>query len=498
VGGSQVLNVAVGMIRTKAMAIMLGPAGFGLFGLYTAVSSLAQTIAGMGINSSGVREIAAASSKGEPEQIAKTASVLRYVAIVLGVFGAAIMVIFAEKISWVTFNTNNRAASIRWLSFAVFLMLISGAQTALIQGMRRVADLAKVQVIGASAGVLCAIPLVYVYRERGIVPSLICVAITTILTSWWYSRKLSISIRSASHIRVNGRHLRQEIAALLKLGGAFMVSSCTTLGVAYAIRVCILHNLGIASTGLYQSAWTLGGLYVGIILQAMGADFYPRLTAVAQDNGTCNRLTNEQTLIGLVIAGPGVLCSLTLAPLVIALFYSAKFVAAVSILRWVCLGAFLQVISFPMGYMIIAKAERALFVACEISWGIVSVSLAWYLIPRFGLTGAGLTYFLSYVFHCVMIWALVRRLTGFSWSAENVRVGLITLAMIGIGFGGLTLLPAMYGIGLASVATILSSIYSLRILAAFIEPQRVPAPIRRLLTVCGVMHTVPVCTESSI
>ena len=62
VGGSQVLNVAVGMIRTKAMAMMLGPAGFGLFGLYTAVSSLAQTIAGMGINSSGVREIAAASS----------------------------------------------------------------------------------------------------------------------------------------------------------------------------------------------------------------------------------------------------------------------------------------------------------------------------------------------------------------------------------------------------------------------------------------------------
>jgi PST family polysaccharide transporter len=97
-----------------------------------------------------------------------------------------------------------------------------------------------------------------------------------------------------------------------------------------------------------------------------------------------------------------------------------------------------------------------------------------------------------------MIWALVRRLTGFSWSTENVRVGLITIAMIGIGFGGLTLLPAMYGIGVASVAMVLSSVYSLRILAAFIEPQRVPAPIRRVLTACGVMHAIPVCTESSI
>ena len=498
VGGSQLFNVAVGMLRTKAMAVLLGPAGFGLFGLYSAVSALAQTIAGMGINSSGVREIAAASSQGEAEQIAKTALVLRYVAIFLGISGAALMAIFAKDISWATFNTREHAVSLRWLSIAVFLLLISGAQTALIQGMRRVADLAKIQVLGSITGVLCAIPLVYVCRERGIVPSLICVAATTTLTSWWYSRKISRSIRAASQIRVSARGVRREAAALLKLGLAFMVSSCTTLGVAYAIRVSILHNLGIEATGLYQSAWTLGGFYVGIILQAMGADFYPRLTAVANDNQTCNRLVNEQTLIGLVIAGPGVIGSLALAPLVIALFYSAKFVAAVSILRWVCLGAFLQVISFPMGYVIIAKAERAIFVACEIAWGVVSVGLAWYLIPRLGLSGAGLTYFLSYVFHCLMIWVLVRRLSRFSWSMENVRVGLITLTMIGVAFGGVTLLARMYGIGVAALAFFVSIVYSLRILVAIMETHQMPAPIRRVLAGVGLMRPVKAGTETSL
>ena len=30
VGGSQVLNIAIGIVRTKAMAMLLGPAGFGL------------------------------------------------------------------------------------------------------------------------------------------------------------------------------------------------------------------------------------------------------------------------------------------------------------------------------------------------------------------------------------------------------------------------------------------------------------------------------------
>src|ERR1700722_3505913 len=60
VGGSSALNIVVGIVRTKAIAILLGPAGFGLFGLYGSIANLTQSICGMGINSSGVRQIAEA------------------------------------------------------------------------------------------------------------------------------------------------------------------------------------------------------------------------------------------------------------------------------------------------------------------------------------------------------------------------------------------------------------------------------------------------------
>ncbi len=42
VGGSSAVNIALGIIRTKAMAILLGPAGFGLFGLYGSIANLTQ------------------------------------------------------------------------------------------------------------------------------------------------------------------------------------------------------------------------------------------------------------------------------------------------------------------------------------------------------------------------------------------------------------------------------------------------------------------------
>ena len=97
------------------------------------------------------------------------------------------------------------------------------------------------------------------------------------------------------------------------------------MGSAYAVRAIVLHRVGIEATGLYQSAWMLGGLYVGFILQAMGADFYPRLTAVARDNAECNRLVNEQARVGMLLAGPGIVATLAFAPVVIALSTALTF-----------------------------------------------------------------------------------------------------------------------------------------------------------------------------
>src|SRR5437868_4415069 len=47
IGGSSVLNICIGIVRTKAMAMLLGPAGFGLFGLYGSIQNLTQSVVGM-------------------------------------------------------------------------------------------------------------------------------------------------------------------------------------------------------------------------------------------------------------------------------------------------------------------------------------------------------------------------------------------------------------------------------------------------------------------
>lgn len=470
------MTIAVGIIRTKVMALMLGPAGFGMLSVYGSIVTLAQTLAGMGINSSGVREIAEAAGSNDNNHIHRTTQVLRRISILLGLLGAVSLVIFSRPISRLTFGTSAHSPEVAALSFAVFFALVSAGQGALIQGMRRIADLARMGVAGAVLGTLLSIPLVYFFRDRGVVPSLIAVAVVTCLVSWRYSRRIRIP-----RTVIQPALVMREAASLLKLGFAFMASGLMTVGVAYVIRITVYRKLGFEATGLYQSAWTLGGLYVGFILQAMGADFYPRLTACSRDNPACNRLVNEQAHVGLLLGGPGVLATLTFAPIVIGLFYSAKFGAAVGVLRWICLGTIVQVVTWPMGFIIVAKARQLLFIACELAWTIVSLGLAWFCIERFELNGVGIAFFGSYIFHGFLIYAVVHKMSGFAWSAENSSIGAVFLVAIAAVFSGFYILPFAFAEALGILATILAAIYSARNLARLVSADPIPMQLRRLL-----------------
>jgi antigen flippase len=483
-GGSAALSIVIGIVRTKVFAILLGPAGFGLFGVFGSISNLMQAIAGMGINSSGVRQIAYALSGEDAKEVSIIVTVIRRTSIFLGLFGGVVLAVLARPVAVFTFGSAQHSGAIALLGFSVFFQLISNGQGAIIQGVRRVSDLARMSAWGAVLGTACSIPVVYFLRDRGVVPSLVCVALMAVSVSYWYGRKVDIPSRS-----LTAAETFRETSALLKLGLVFMSSYLMTMGVGYAVRIIVLRDLGFAATGYYQSAWTLGGLYVGFILQAMGTDFYPRLTALSDDNDACNRLINEQTQVGLLLAGPGVLATLTLAPLVISVFYSARFGAAVGILRWIALGTLVQVITWPLGYMMVAKNRRLLYFASEITWGVVSITLAGLFVGHFGLNGAGIAFFCSNVVSGLLVWLIALRLSSFKWSAANLKTGGIVLSVIAVVFVGFGSLPFWAAISAGIIAVAAMSFYSIRTVIALVSIDRIPRAIRRVLARLGMVSS---------
>jgi len=481
IGGSSVINIGLGIVRTKVMAELLGPPGVGLLGIYSSITDLARTVAGMGINSSGVRQIAEAVGTGDTRRVARTVTTLRRVALLLGLLGALLLAALCLPISQISFGDNRHASAIVCLSLVVLLGSVSGGQLALLQGVRRIGDLARASIWGGVLGTFISILVVCCYARagdarRGIVPSLVCVAAMGIAVSWWYSHKTRIE-----SVRMRWAEVSSEVLDLLKLGFVFMASGFMTMGVAYLVRIIVLRKMGENAAGFYQSAWTLGGLYVGFILQAMGADFFPRLTAAARDHGECNRLVNEQAEVGLLLAGPGILGTLTFAPLVIQLFYSAKFGPAVEILRWICLGMVLRVASWPMGYILLAKGARQAFFWSELASSAAMMGLVWVCVQAFGLKGTGIAFFGAYVLYWFMIYAIVRVVSGFRWSVANKQIGLLYGALITTVFWGWYLLPRWMLVVGGTGTTLLAGIYSLKKLCTLVPLQHLPRLAQRLI-----------------
>ena len=213
----------------------------------------------------------------------------------------------------------------------------------------------------------------------------------------------------------------------------------------------------------------------------MGADFFPRLTAVANDHAECNRLVNEQAEVGLLMAGPGVLGTLTFAPLVIQIFYSAKFDPAVEILRWICLGMILRVATWPMGFIPVAKGARQTFFWSELVGNVVQVVLVWYGVQCFGLNGTGVAFFGSYVFFWFLVYAIVRSMSRFRWSAANKQIGLLYGVLIGVVFASWYVLARPVMVLGGTGITLLGGIYSLKKLCTLVPVERLPRTVQHCI-----------------
>ena len=443
--------------------------------MYDSIISLARIGVDLGISSSGVRQIASAVGSGGQTTIATTVFTLRRVCLILGIIGAATLFLLREQVSKLTFGNADHAFDVGLLSVILLFGALTGGQGALLQGMRRIGDLAKMNIFGALAGAVLSIPIVYIWGREGIPAYMVLTAAVGALVSWSYARRVR-----TEPVKVPLRQLGGEAASLLRLGLAFVSTGLMSTGALFLLRIFVTRETGVDGAGQFQAANAISMIYVGFVLQAMGTDFYPRLTAVAHDDRRCNRLVNEQAEISILLALPGVLATLALAPWVIQFFYSGKFHIAGEILCWQVAGMFLRVLSWPMGFIVVAKGRAAVLFWTDLAAYSVYVALGWFGLRFFGLPGTGMAFLGLYIFHWCMIFIIVRRMTGFSWSPANVR-----LSAIGVVAAAITLwirlsLSEPWATLIGCVLAFAAGVYCLRTLILLVGVEEINKYTRRI------------------
>ncbi|HEX7261754.1 MAG TPA: oligosaccharide flippase family protein, partial [Luteolibacter sp.] len=221
---------------------------------------------------------------------------------------------------------------------------------------------------------------------------------------------------------------------LIGLGMAFMWSAVLGAAVAFATRSIITRDLGIEANGIFQSAWGISGMFASFILSAMGTDFYPRLTSVAHDHVQMNKMVNEQTEVGILLAFPGLLGTMVFAPLLMKFFYTAKFLDGAPLLPWLVLGVFFKIVSWPMGFILLAKGATRWFVASETLFNLCHLALTIVLIKTSGLPGAAYAFAALYGIYIIAMLLVARTLSRFAWNRQTMRLLLISALVVTAAF----------------------------------------------------------------
>ena len=454
-GGVQFLIIVVAIIRLKFVAILIGPAGIGIVGLFTTTLGLIAGLTNFGLKTSSVKNIAEANASGDYKKVAFTINVFRKLVWATGILGSLVVLFSAQILSNYTFGNSDYTSSFIWLSITLLLNQISGGQIALLEGMRLIKPLAKASLFGSVAGLFFAVPIYYIWGIEGIVPVFIITSCVSLFLSYWFTKNIKIE-----KIQLLTKDIAVEGKSMIIMGFLIGLTAILDNLIEYFTRIFIANHGDISMVGLFTAGFAIVNTYVGMIFSAMLIDYYPRLSAVSHDNIRSKNLINEQAEIAVLALGPLVIFFLVFIKLIIKTLYSDEFLLIDKMMYWAMLGILIKAVNWSIGIIFLAKGASKLYFSTYIFAFIVilTTNIAGYY--YFGLEGLGIAFLVSNILLTILGYGITRHLYSFSFTIGFIRVFLIQMVLSLLCFVNVLMIakPWSYIIGICLL--IISLTYS--------------------------------------
>ncbi len=463
IGSSNSIGILLSIVRFKVLAMLLGPGGVGVMGIFESIHQTGMQLSGLGLDQSGVRRIAA--SKGDPEELARVRRTLVFANGAQGALGMIGLWLLRDRISLWMFNSPDYGLEVGLLGAGILLSLIAASQTAQLQGMRRIDDLAKTTVATAVLTTAGGIAAVVMLGAEGLVLFVLAQPVFAVLVAARYVARLPLAA-----ISMGLAALVRQWRLLAGLGLTFMFAGLLAMGSLLIARALIVDRLGLDAAGHFQAAWAISMQCVGFVLGAMAADYFPRLSEMIGDRDGSSKLVNDQAQIAFAVGGPVLLLVLGLAPWVIPLLYSGAFGPAVDLLQWLCVGSLLRLASWSTGFILIARQDRWAFAALQALWQATFLALLWMLLPTLGVEAAGIAFAVAALLAVLSNSWAVRRLHGFRWDGSSLRLLVIHVGLSATLLALARTAPLAGGLA-CLVAGPVTALWGLRLVAIKIGPE---------------------------
>lgn len=427
-GGVQGLNIIVGLVRNKLIAMLLGPSGMGLASLFNSSINFVSQATNLGISFSAVKNVSEVYYKGDENHLNHVINTIRGWGIITALLGMLVCMVAGPLLSDYTFSWGNHTLHYVLLAPAVGLIAITGGETAILKGTRKLRSLAVIQIYSVIASLFISVPLYYFFGQSGIVPVIVLMATASMLFTIGYSYKYY-------PLRLRGtRGVLGEGMGMVRLGVAFVLAGVMGSGAEMLIRSYLNVAANLEIVGLYNAGFVLTVTYASMVFSAMETDFFPRLSAVNNDLSAVNLIVNRQIEVSLLIVAPMLAMLIIALPVLMPLLNTGEFMPVVGMAQVAVFSMYLKAVSLPVAYITLAKGDSVAYLILEGIYDILLVGLIIFGYRQWGLWGTGLALSVSYLLDMFMIFFYARMRYGFVISRQVILYILMMFPLGGLAY----------------------------------------------------------------
>ena len=407
-GLAVIVRLASGLVLNKALAVYVGPAGFGLVGQFQSFVAMVAGLAG-GALSNGVTKLTSQHGAAPERQL-----LVWRTALSVGMAGTALsallLLVFARPLAgWLLGNTAYSSV-MGWLAATLVLVMLNALVLAVLAGTKQVTAFV---VAGVGGSLLSLAVTLLLITQAGLHGALVAVAVGQALAGV----SALVVFRKVWRGRWRDLFGRPDRQALHALSGFALMAATTAVVVPLAqiaIRAGLTRLIGAEATGHWQALAKLSESHLMLLTTTLSLYFLPRFAEIADGPELAREVSKGYRFVVPLALVTASLIYVAREPMV-ALLFTPAFMPITEAMGWQLAGDLLKIASWVPAYTMISHARTRLFMATEVIFTCVVVVAVLLGAAGFGLVGAAIGYAITYALYWVGVHAalrpLVRRLS---------------------------------------------------------------------------------------
>jgi O-antigen/teichoic acid export membrane protein len=343
-GTYQVVSAILSAVRTKLIAILLGPDGLGIFSQAKSFQSTVSFLVTLGIQAGIVNLIAEANAQ---EDRARQRRIVLTVSLLYAFLGCMVLILgwlFSRSLSEWVFGSGNYRHLIVIVCVSVFFLAQYSLMLAVFRGLLQWKLYATVAIFSYALAIILSIAFIVAFGLVGAVFSMVITQVAGLVFGLVFT-KVRVGETLRGRIRLDWDIVKKLVGYVGPLLGGDLVLLFTDL---YIRRVVILR-LGADQGGFYQVLTAVSNLYFWAIIQPVTTYSMPKAATLVADKKAIAAVQNDGVRLSLLGIFPILALVYGLREVWIPFFFSSQFLVVGGLLMWWLIGDVFRVLRVVMG-----------------------------------------------------------------------------------------------------------------------------------------------------